>query len=183
VKAMVVIEDTDHRTAGGAETHEEDVVNLFLERANLALGSGRHGLVIVDTPSGNRSDETRFLGRCLDTIQRGTPYVRFERIALNVIATNSGLVRLLQLADVVTSSTLAYVGGETQYSPTVYEAIKPMIRSDYGRIGGIGVKIHPDGRYANLYHWLLGDELFVRFQTGMPMPLRGFPYFESAERP
>ena len=146
-------------------------------------GSGREGVVIVDTPSGTRGDEDRFLGRCLDTIQRGTPYVRFERIALNVISTNSKLVRLLQLADVVTSCTLAYIGGEPQWSLPVFEQIKTILRSDYGRLGGCGVKIHPDLRYRNLYHWLLGDTHFVRYQSGVPLPLANYPYAQSPDEP
>ncbi len=182
-EALVVIEDTEHQTAGGAGTHEEDVVNLFLERANHCLDRARQGLILVDTPGGDRLDEGSFLGRCLDTIQHGTSYVRFDRIALNVIATRSALVRLLQLADVVTSCTLAYVAGEGRYSPPVFESIRPILRAEYGRVGGVGVKIHPDGRYANLYHWLLGDAHFVRNQTGHPLPFADRPYHRSPEAP
>jgi uncharacterized protein DUF3800 len=182
-KAMVMIEDKDRRNAGTAATHEEDVVNLFLERANEDLLGGREGVVIVDTPSGSRADEDRFLGHCLDTIQQGTPYVRFDRIALNVISTKSKLIRLLQLADVVTSCTLAYVGGETRWSAPVFKEIKTILRSDYGRFGGCGVKIHPDLRYRNLYYWLLGDSHFVRYQMGVPLPSSSRPYSGSPSEP
>jgi hypothetical protein len=182
-KAMIMIEDKDRRNAGTAATHEEDVVNLFLERANEDLLGGREGVVIVDTPSGSRADEDRFLGHCLATIQQGTPYVRFDRIALNVISTKSKLVRLLQLADVITSCTLAYIGGETRWSVPVFEEIKTILRSDYGRFGGCGVKIHPDLRYRNLYHWLLGDSHFVRSQMGVPLPMASLPYAVSPIEP
>jgi Protein of unknown function (DUF3800) len=179
--AMVIIEDKDRRTAGEATTHEEDVVNLFLERVNLHLGGvARQGIVIVDRPSGGRAAEDRFLARCLDTLQTERGYVRHDRIALNVLATHSASVRLLQLADLVTGCTLAYIAGESRWSPPVFEQIKPTLREEMGRIGGVGVKIHPDFRYGNLYHWLLGDDYLVRGMSGFGLPLRGRPYFESA---
>jgi hypothetical protein len=34
--------------------------------------------------------------------------------------------------------------------------------------GESGVKIHPDGRYANLYHWLFVDEYLIRGSVGNP---------------
>jgi hypothetical protein len=51
-----------------------------------------------------------------------------------------------------------------------------MFPRDFGRIGGLGLKIHPDFRYANLYHWLLGDSHFVRYQSGYPLPFKSRPY-------
>jgi hypothetical protein len=57
-----------------------------------------------------------------------------------------------------------------------------MLRSDYGCVGGRGLKIHPDLRYGNLYHGLLDDEMFVRFQGGFPLPSSRFTaYRESAD--
>ncbi len=43
----------------------------------------------------------------------------------------------------------------------------PLLRSD---IGGRALKIHPDERYGNLYRRLLGDDMFVRFQSGFELP-------------
>ena len=44
------------------------------------------------------------------------------------------------------------------------------------------LKIHSDIRYGNLYHWLLGDESFVRCQGGYPLRSNRFTaYRESAE--
>ena len=42
--------------------------------------------------------------------------------------------------------------------------------------------LHPDLRYGNLYRWLLGDEMFVRYQGGFPLPSSRFTaYRESAD--
>lgn len=66
--------------------------------------------------------------------------------------------RLVQLADVVTAWSTSLVAGSTKWAANVFEqGIVPMLRSDYGCKGGRGLKIHPDFRYGNLYHWLLGD--------------------------
>jgi hypothetical protein len=97
------------------------------------------------------------LANCLDIIQEGTPFVRPARIALNALSTSPHFVRLLQLADLIAGIVTSYVAGENRYSPPLMRLIGPMLASDAGRIGGIGVKIHPDFRYVNLYHWLFGD--------------------------
>jgi len=83
-------------------------------------------------------------------------------------------------ADVVTSCVVARVSGESTHSPPVFDLIKPLLRSDGHRIGGVGLKIHPDFVYANLYHWLLGDSHFHRFNIGFPMPLKDRPFSNDA---
>lgn len=177
VTAIVVVEDKDYQTAAGASTHEEDTTCLFLERIHKLLSAKRtEGIVIVDRPGGGRSDEDRFLGSCLETLQTGTNYVYPDRIALSVLSAPSNLIRLLQLADLITSCTLAVVAGEDRYSPPVFASIRHLLYTDRFRIGGYGLKIHPDGRYANLYHWLLGDAWFIRGMTGDSLPLQTRPY-------
>ena len=184
VKAIVVVEDTDYGTATGAPCAEEDVARLFLERVHKLLDKvGAEGLVIVDRPSGGRADEDRFLANCLETLQSGTDYVKPDRIALNVLSTPSKLVRLLQVADVVSSCTLAAVGGEDCHSPPVFDVVRPLLHSDMGRIGGVGLKIHPDLRYVNLYHWLLGDSHFLKRGVGHPLPLGDFLYSSDPDNP
>lgn len=178
--AIVVVEDSTRNTAiadsGNAET---DVVRMFLERAHHLLGSARSdGIVIADRPSSN-AEEAQFLQSCLETLRIGTEFVLPERIVLNVLTTSSHLVRLLQLADLITGCTMARVSGEAQYSPGVFEEIVPLFRQEFGRRGGCGLKLHPDLRYVNLYHWLLGDRDFVRYQAGVPLPLASRPYFQS----
>jgi hypothetical protein len=114
--AIVVIEDRERRTATNAATHEEDVVTLLIERINGVLQThNSEGVVICDRPGGDRPEENAFLASCLETLQLGTTYVRPDRIPINVVSTDSRLIRLLQLADVVTSCTLALVCGESVY--------------------------------------------------------------------
>jgi len=117
----------------------------------------------------------------MGTLNEGTEYVEFDRIPINVLTTPFHNVRVLQLADLVTSCTTALVAGSIEYATPVFEHIKPLFLSDSGRIGGIGVKIHPDFRYTNLYHWLLDDYAYVqgRYGAGCVLPMTERPYAED----
>ena len=185
-EALIVVEDSKHaRATAGAPSPEADVTRMFLERADnyLRLASvNDDGVVIADRPGGGRREEDRFLLECLETLQVGTKYVKPQRIALPVLAARSDLVRLAQLADVVTACTLSRVAGGKQYAPPVFDAIRPLLLRDGPRIGGIGLKIHPDFVYANLYHWLLGDTHHVKLLMGIPFPLVGRPYAGNPDR-
>jgi hypothetical protein len=176
-RAAVMISDVDCRTATGSTDHHSDVTVLLLERVDTWLSSRRRdAVVVVDRPGGSRGDEDVFLRECLETIGSGTGYVRFERIAINVLSSPSKLVRSLQLADVITGCTTAYVAGEDFYAPPVFEAILPLFLQTGGRIGGVGLKLHPLQRYQNLYHWLAGDEYYRRGKTGIGLPDPSLPY-------
>ena len=52
-----------------------------------------------------------------------------------------------------------------------------------GRIGGVALKIHPDLRYSNLYHWLLVDSFLIRVSknSGFPLPPSKYPYYSSVD--
>lgn len=180
--ATIVIEDIAHARATGNCSAETDVTRLLLERAHLSIPEGHFGMFIADRPGGGRGDEDKFISQCLDTLKSGTNVVGDLRKIALAITTSSKFIRLLQLADVITGCTTAYVAGETRFAPVVFlEGIKPLLRSESGRIGGVGLKIHPDGRFANLYHWLLGDQYFVRSNVGRPFPLQNSPYVASAD--
>jgi hypothetical protein len=177
---FVMIEDTQCRTATGLDDHEVDCVNLFLERAQGFLGSNRStGIVIAERPGGDRQDEECFLEECYDTFICGTNYLIPDRIILNVLPVAPKFVRLLQVADLITSCTLAFVSGEDRYSPPVFERLRDHFHTGLNGIAGSGIKIHPDYRYANLYYWLFGLEQFVRGGVGVPMPLPNRPYFSN----
>lgn len=179
----VIIADTRYKTITGNDDREIDLLNVFLERIHRkSLRHDTSSLVIVSQPGGGRGDEYKFLAKCSDSLECGTDYVKYERIVLNIISTSHKFIRLLQLADVITSCTTAYVCGEDQYSPTIFDMIKPMFDRDSTRIGGIGLKIHPDIYYANLYHWLLGDDTFRKGSMGVGMPLPNFPYASDPNR-
>jgi hypothetical protein len=106
----------------------------------------------------------------LEAIQTGTGHVNPKNIAINTLSTDSHLVRILQAADLFVSSVTSFVAGESSFAPPIFAAIKPLFASDLGRIGGIGLKLHPDYSYMNLYHWLVGDTHFVRNMGGIPLP-------------
>jgi hypothetical protein len=83
VKAIVVLEDTSRGQADAtAPSPEDDVVRLFLERADNYLYPDRRGILIADRPGGGQEDEDRFLGRCLGTLRAGTRYVELTRVSL-----------------------------------------------------------------------------------------------------
>ncbi len=182
--AVVVVEDSNHKRAiRSAPTAAADVTQMLLERIeNRFKAAGSMGVVVADRPSGDRAAEDRFLSDCLETLQSGTAYVKPESIAVNVVSTPSHLVRLVQAADLITSCTVSAVAGEARYAPPIFEAIKPLFPTELGRRGGVGLKIHPDHVYANLYHWLLGDRDFWKFNTGVPLPIATRPYAADANR-
>ncbi len=113
VKAIVVLEDTSRGQADTtAANAEDDVVRLFLERANNYLYPDGRGIVVADRPGGHgQEDEDRFLERCVAALRSGTRFVQLDRISLT-LTTPSHNARLLQLADVVTGATTP--GGEEQ---------------------------------------------------------------------
>jgi hypothetical protein len=168
VEAWVVIEDVAYRsTTGGGDDHELDVVKIFLERCQRHLdGTDTEAIVLADHPSGGRPAEAEFAAACLRTLRNGTRYVHPTRVAL-VVTEDSKNTRLLQLADLIVGSTLAYVAGETRRSAPLFEDhIRGLLRrSEEGQIGGVGLKLHPDRVYGNLYHWLLDDRAVA---SGLP---------------
>lgn len=182
--AIVVIEDTDRSQADfTAPSPEDDVVRLYFERANNSLYPNGRGIVIADRPGGGgQEDEERFLARCVETLRTGTRFVQFDRIDL-VLSAPSHHARLLQVADVVAGASTARVGGETQYTPAIFERILPLLRREGGRIGGVGLKIQPDFLYVNLYRWLLGDDYYRRRNEGWPLPRDSMPYASSPDVP
>lgn len=183
--AIVVVADTKYQPATKAKDPESDVTTMFLERVNNVSGKkSTSAIVVADRPSGSRADEDAFLARCLDMLESGTTYVQPKNLLHTVLSAPSHLSRLLQAADVITGATLAFVAGEDRFSPPIFEAILPLLaRESSNRCGGIGLKIHPDYRYCNLYHWLLGDTFLEKLQLGLPFPLSGRPYSKSPLAP
>lgn len=180
--ATVVIADSSKRMARKqSRSHEEDITALFLERCDWSFrGVGSDGIVIIAKPSGGRVDEKKFVADCQGLVRQGTEYMSLQSIGLGVLTAPSKQIRLLQLADIVTSCAVARVGGESDFSPPVFKAILPMLKTDGMRRGGVGLKIHPDFRYANLCHWLLGDTHWWKGNSGIPLPRSGMPYATSA---
>ena len=145
-RATVVIEDTRCKPATDAATPELDVARMFIERVDGQLEhAGQYGVIIADRPSGGSREDTSFLAACLETLQQGTAYRKPKCVAINVLSTPSHLVRLLQVADLVTGCTTAYVAGRLRYTRSLFEeGILPLLhRGPLGRLGGYGIKVHP----------------------------------------
>ena len=178
VEAIVVIEDTNRRPAIENTRPDLDVTKMFIERIEMILGRmGSDGIIIIDRPQGGTGDRTSFLNQCFETIQNGTDYVLPEQIAINVVSSPAKFVRLIQLADVVTSCAVARVAGEEDFSPLIFSFVKELlVKSDRVTIGGFGLKIHPDYVFRNLYHWLCGDVSFIDDGEEITLPDSRRPY-------
>ena len=182
VRAAVALSDTDSRHPSKYQSHENFATSLIIERVEwIARQTGQDVIIVFDRPGGEQGDEEDFLGRCLETIQSGTPFVNVERIALNALSTSSLFVRLLQVADLITGCTTALVAGGRRFAPGVFPTIRPFLARSADRVGGVGIKIHPDFKYTNLYHWLFGDAYYYRHNVGIPLPWDSRPYYTSAE--
>ncbi|HEX2057993.1 MAG TPA: DUF3800 domain-containing protein [Actinomycetota bacterium] len=180
---VVVVEDTTRAKADWrAASHEESAFRLLTERIDAVQRDHQsEAFIVIDRPPGNRVDENKFLAHTLEVVQQGTQFVVPHKVAINPVATQSHFVRLLQVADVVTSCTLAYVSGESVWSgPMFQNYVLPIIREDYSRRGGVGLKLHPDILFMNLYHWLLGDEFYKHGNSGYPLPFANRPYATDA---
>jgi len=172
----VVVEDATCRPATKAQTAEADAVTLLLERVNHQCGrSGSVGIVVADRPGGGQREQEEFLLGCSDVLRSGTAFTLFDNVG-HVATSPLRSSRLLQAADLVTSCTLAFVSGEVTFSPPVFELILPLLDRHDGRVGGRGLKVHPDGRYANLYHWLLGDLEYIKGNEVIALPSARWPY-------
>ncbi len=184
VTAVVVIEDVNYSRATTAATSEMDVTTLLIERLEYqCVRTGLDALVIADRPGGNRSDEDKFLSNCIETIQSGTDYVKPSHIIHNVVSTPSKLSRLLQAADFVTGCALAFVSGENIYSPDIFNQMLPLLDREGGRVGGVGLKVHHDYKFMNLYHWLVGDPYYRIGGSGYPLPVINYPYYNDPNNP
>ena len=178
--ANVVIEDTKYKPAISPDKkHELDATVLFLERCHNQCGRfDGLGFVLVDRPAGAEKERDAFLAACLGEIEAGTRWVKFEHLVLPPVPANSSQMRLLQAADVLTSATVAFVSGQNQVAPEVFERVLPMLETSDGRRGGVGLKLHPDIVHGNLYYWLLGDKTLYNRTRGkdLVLPHAGFQY-------
>lgn len=164
----------------GADTHEMSALLMVMERFHGSLEFRETGMIIIDRPAGGKSDEENYLTTCADIAASGSKYAKFKNLACPIVSMPFSLSRILQVADLIVSITTAHFAGRpaaAEFFPYVLPLLKPLD----GRRGGASVKIHPDFKYANLYHWLLEDEYLKRGSTGVPMPLEDRPYRHSPD--
>ena len=171
VSAIVVAEDTSKRRASAtSESPADDVTMMFLERAQNQIPADSQAVVVFDRAGGGHRATFDFLSSCMAMMRAGTAYTKLDRLAL-ALSTDSRLSRLVQLADVVVACTTSYVAGEGRWSPRLFKkGVLPLLRKELGRKGGCGLKLHPDKRYGNLYHWLLDDETLWKGSVGVDLP-------------
>jgi hypothetical protein len=56
-----------------------DVVTMFPEQANSELTRRkRRGFIFADRPTGDQRGEELYLSRCLQSLQTGTPFVKYD---------------------------------------------------------------------------------------------------------
>lgn len=180
-RLIAVLEDELYNVADKeSPNHEIDATRLLFERINRFLGDKQENAVVVyDRPSGGRSHENDFLAASIEMLREGTRFVKFDRIALNLLCTQSRFLRLLQAVDVAVGCVGAYVSGEEKYSPAIFASVRPLFVSGVAGIGGLGLKLHPEYKHANLYHWLLGDSCLFRMNTGVSLPMTRRPHSEK----
>lgn len=141
VKALAVISDTQNKpVVKDLSDHQFATFTALLERINSLNSSS---IVISDQPGGGTRENKKFLDKCKELITKDTPFQSMKQIPINVVTTSSRYIRLLQIADVVTSCTLAYISGENKYSPPVFEHIMPIVRRHNASYSGAGIKNPP----------------------------------------
>lgn len=182
-RAIFIAEDSNCKGANSQLlSNEMDLAMLLIERADWFFEKQDSiGAIVVDRPGGGFKKEEAFLLECLDALRSGSQYRKPSRVVLPVLSAPSTTTRLLQTADLIAGCTLAYVCGEQYYSPPLMEFLTPLFLRVDGRIGGVGVKLHPYVKYANLYHWLFGDTHYVKMNMGFPMPLDNIAFSKSLD--
>ena len=132
--------------------------------------------------NGYFNSKGRYCDRCCigyELQDRNRSRIKRVRCYQNVLPNRSKFSRLLQAADLVVGCTLAMVSGESQYPLPVFESVMKLFDQSAGRIGGYGLKIHPDFKYANLYHWIVEDTHFWKHASGYPLPVKQCPYYKG----
>lgn len=176
--ALVAMVDPSQPPATYLPSRLMEATMLCLERFDNFLRPLRQAGIVIAAEYSSRSEEEKLLAQCLDTINEGTDFAELRRIAINVLTMPFRFSRLLQIADLVVSCSTALTAGHTLYSEPLVPEIKALLRRSYhGRIGGVGMKLHPDFCFLNLYHWLWGDTHCGRGA----FPLEGMPYARSGD--
>lgn len=178
-KAIVVLVDSSFACATSRIEigRDLDAVRYLIRRTAEWLSEvDEFGVMLMDQPGGGPAQQHEFSSNCARYTANVSAGDGGRRIVVAPVATDSGLVRLLQAADLVTSCTLAHVSGELTYSPPIFEAIRDLLWRADRRVGDVGLVIRPSFRYLNLYRWLLGDGSYKRGSLEAPLPLPRRPY-------
>ncbi len=175
--AIVVMLDTTRAPATASGKHVHCATDLLMERIhiNCKRRTG-NAILILAKPGGGAVQQRETLQHCATTAERGTRHIMPTTIAPTVTTAPLRSSRAIQAADIVVSCTVSRISGEANYSPSVFKGLLTLFDMHQGRTGGIGVKLHPDYCFANLYHWILGDDSHSKNGTITQLPIPGLPY-------
>ena len=155
------------------------VLKYLYDKVSLCLeGLDDHGVVIADEPGGGLGDHKAWLAETLPLTDEGTDYTKPARIVLPITTAPSHHIPHLQLADLVASATTAAIAGNRYALELKPELVALAHRNFYGRIGGAGLTLWPP-ELRNLFHWVCGDDVYIRSGTGAQLPTPGLPYEDS----
>jgi hypothetical protein len=182
-KTVVAISDeTKNKANTSSSSHEMDVLLLSLERFHTSL-SDETGFVFVAKPSGGTKDENKFLAECIEHKSVGTDFVKFTKIAHNIVSVPTAHSRVLQAADLIISISTAMASGNTTFAGDFFPKLRPLFLTNWlGLIGGTGFKLHPSYSYQNLYHWVLEDEFWAAGSSGISFPDASKPYSANGDK-
>ncbi len=157
----------------------ERCVTYALERISTHLAKASdQAVIIADRPSGGHKEADQFLAAFLERLSSNRNHMLEDTFSLNMLTAQSHMSRHLQVADLVVAISTAMVAGQTKWASKYFETVRAMmLRNVLGYIGGTGLKVYPD-QLVNLYHWVLGENAFVKAAngTGWPLPLKNIPY-------
>lgn len=168
---LVAAIDTGQAYKDKKEVALGEALKWILERFNYYLQEqeDRLGLVIIDR-MGERKKDATFLETALETLQKGTEWVSFDRIPIGCVQSPSHLCALLQLADLVVGITTAMVVGRTEYAGKYWPLLKDRFyKAGVGStVGGRGLKLFPD-TLMPIYRKLFGETHYIRGMMGVPI--------------
>lgn len=179
-KAIVVVWDK----AGGWETMRKDpaekwVLHFLYERLSMMLeNEEKLGVIVFDKPGGDHKAEDRWISNTTYLTRLGTEFVEANAVVLPILTAPSHHHPHLQLADLITGSVTAAIGG-SKFGMSLVPKIKPMFHVNWrGNIGSTGLKLFPDS-LNNLHHWVLGEDTYTRGNGGVGLPYDGFARYAT----
>lgn len=153
------------------------VVRFMYERIEMHLSTlKQRGVIVFDKPGGDHKDEDAWISDTRELTDIGTEYVKPDAIVAPILTAPSHHHPQLQLADLIAGASVGALAG-TKYALALLPKIKQLyLRNSWGNVGGLGVKLYPD-EVCNLYHWVFGDDMMVRRNSGVELPYRNFRRF------
>ncbi len=182
VIAVVVVHDTGLPALSGATDAETDAAISFMSLVEKHIAGRREIRVVTAAGDGGEVTEDWCVGGCLEALADKTSRVKAGEVTVSVSPLRVRRSRLLQLARVVVSCTTAVASGDKRCSGRVFGSVRHLLATERGRVGRVGLTLHPYYMYANLYHWLLGDSYFWMHGTEFALPLACYPYSCGADR-